>query len=88
MNPLGKTMMSRSEFDVDLTKIVKREIAEYETPHGSVTDSYSEAVECFLGVEIQEYLRSARRGFANAVLTLSKEDRQRLRNVLDYLDRD
>lgn len=88
MNPLGETMMSRSEFDVDLTKIVKREIVEYETPHGNVSDSYMESVESFLAEEIQGYIPKVGGGFAYDVLALSKVDRQRLRDVLDYLDRD
>jgi hypothetical protein len=82
-------MTFRSKFDVDLTRIVKEESVEYLSPSGNTYSDFEDAVRDVTASTIKKYLRGSFCEYAiRDILNTGPEERQLLRDVLDYLDRD
>lgn len=85
-------MTSRSKFDVDLTKIVKRtkERSAYLVGEGleiGVFSTFDDAANYLTRSEIYHFLRLPPCMSIESAL-VTKEYRDKIREVIDYLDRD
>ena len=85
-------MTSRSKFDVDLTQIVKHteEVVVYATGDSLYTETFptfEEAAHSLIMTRIYHFLKLPRWMSIEDVL-IEKKYRDKIREVIDYLDRD
>ena len=82
-------MMFPSKFDVDLTRIVKKteQVVYYCTPSGEEFKSFDNAALELTQSAIYQHI-SPPRGTLLEELLMVKDYRDRIREVIDYLDRD